>query len=267
MVQLSRYDGENALSVLRDDVKKFVVSPANQFGLGGFVFDIEGETEQRQESEVTDHFVEDNSVVQDHVAVRPKEVTLRGFVAELSFTQQPNPLTGLQQVVQKLTVLEEYLPPLTQAASFVQNNIIQNEFGGFEETLDEALNLWQLIKNLNPTASRQQQAYLYFSSLQKQRLLVSVQTPYEFLTNMVVTQVMARQSEDSDQISDFSITLKQIRLASTINVQLDIERLQSRRAEQEQETEERGKAQGEETSLAVDLVDGGTNKLKETFGF
>lgn len=268
MVQLSRYDGIGDLSVMREGLRRFVVAPANRFGLGGFVFDIEGETEQRQESEATDHYVEDNSVIQDHVAVRPKEITLRGFVGELNYTAEENPLSGVQQVVQKLTTLDDFLPPLTQAAEFLKKGVEQELT--FEQVQEEALNLWQLTKNLNPTASRQQQAYLYFSALQKQRLLIAVQTPYEYLTNMVVTQVMARQPEDSDQISDFTIKLKQIRLASTINVELDRKQAQARRQVQEQEQERRGKAQGEGASVLFDksgaAIEWAGQQIKGLFG-
>jgi len=47
------------------NLNNYVVRPLNAFGLGGFMFDIEGETSVNLTSQITDHFLEDTTNVQD----------------------------------------------------------------------------------------------------------------------------------------------------------------------------------------------------------
>lgn len=254
-IKLSRYNQTSQLNVLQEGLKRYVIRPANRFGLGGFVFGIEGETSVRSESDITDHYVEDNSVVQDHFATRPVQVTLRGYVGELTEEPEVNALSTVQKVVRKLTVLDAYLPQLTQAAQVLKNGF--EDINTLEQVQDEALNLWELTQNLNPAASEQQKAFLYFEALQQQKLLVSLQTPFRFYQNMAIMSISARQPEDSNEVSDFSITLKQIRVAENISVAFDEKSYQGRTDLQQQGQDERGKAQGKETTSGLVDIFGG----------
>lgn len=206
---------------------QYVVSPLNAFGLGGFIFDIEGEADTRLETEITDHYVEDNSAVQDHIALRPVRVTLRNYVGELVDRRDNTTNTALAQVTQKLTVLNSYLPGLTagaQQAFDIINGTAEIPSpsiltalapDNIAQTVASAANLFGMTKNLLPPTNRQQQAYQFFKALQSSKILTSVQTPHEFLSNMAVESVMAIQTADTRDMTDFTITLKQIRFATT----------------------------------------------------
>ena len=61
--------------LLIDSLKQYVVTPLNAFGVGGFVFDSEGDTTVNLSADITDHYLEDNTSVQDHIAIKPKRVT------------------------------------------------------------------------------------------------------------------------------------------------------------------------------------------------
>ena len=60
---------ENNVALVKSSFDNYVVRPTNKFGLGGFVFDVASETETRMEADITDHYVEDNSAIQDHIGV------------------------------------------------------------------------------------------------------------------------------------------------------------------------------------------------------
>ena len=47
---------------------------------------------------------------------------------------------------------------------------------------------------------------------------MGIQTPWEFMTSMAIESVVAIQPENSQWISDFSVTLKEIRIAKTSTV-------------------------------------------------
>lgn len=205
---------------------KFIVRPLNAFGLGGFIFDIEGDATVNLNTEITDHFTEDNVAIQDHIAVRPKKVTLRNYVGELVYRLDKDNNTPLQKVVRKLTILNDLLPDLSAAAAQAKA-IYEDGIGsiGLDSitgaNISKAADLWSTVKNLTPPVEKQAQAYMYFKALMEQKILVSVQTPFEFMANMAIESIIAYQAEESRYISDFTITLKQIRLAPTQVVAYD----------------------------------------------
>lgn len=68
-----------------------VISPSSlPVGVAGFVFDIEGEEVFELRSEITDHYIENNTSIQDQWGRLPERVTLKGYVGELvGYFQQP----------------------------------------------------------------------------------------------------------------------------------------------------------------------------------
>lgn len=211
------------LSLFSDGLKQYVVAPVNAFGLGGFVFDVEGDSTLNLSTEITDHYLEDNSSVQDHISIRPKRVILRRYVGELVYEPEQGLASTVQSMVQKLTALSSFLPTLSKGAeqifSLKSQDITFNKLRDSVSslTVNQLTDYWAFGKNLlGGQSSRQQQAYMYLKSLMEQRILVSLQTPFEFVNNMAIESITAVQPEGSKYISDFTIVLKQIRFAQLI---------------------------------------------------
>jgi hypothetical protein len=205
-------------------LQNYVVAPLNAFGLGGLVFDVAAESMATLQADITDHYTEDNKALQDHIAIKPKRITLKGFVGEVVYNAPgATDNTQLQTVTQKLTSISAYLQVLsasaTQAQALLSNpvnsTLTVNSIAG---ALPSAANLYGLVKNtlgaFGDTA-KQQNAYSYFSACQSAGILMGIQTPWEFLTNMAIETIVAIQPEDSIFMTDFSITFKQIRIAAT----------------------------------------------------
>ena len=51
------------IAKITNNFDKFIVRPLNAFGLGGFIFDIEGDATVNLNTEITDHFTEDEEMV------------------------------------------------------------------------------------------------------------------------------------------------------------------------------------------------------------
>lgn len=210
----------NSISAITNSINQYIVTPANAFGIGGFVFDIEGEQQINLTAEITDHYTESNQSVQDHIAIRPKRLILKSYVGELVYDIDPNSNTPIQNVVQKLTTLQSFLPQLAagegQIATLAASITNPTSPANFNNITNAGVSLWSLIKNLFPPTERQQQAYLYFKALWEQKILVSVQTPFEYMNQMAIESIVAVQPEESRYISHFTIILKEIRFASTL---------------------------------------------------
>lgn len=212
----------SSLGAVAANIRQYVVTPLNAFGIGGFIFDVEGETTINLSTEITDHYVEDATTIQDHIVIKPKRITLKNYVGELVDTLSGNEATTIQRVTQKLTTISSYLPALTQAAtqalnnkdSNILSNVLLNPFTSL--TINQVSDYWSYVKNLTGTQTKQQRAYMYLKALMEQKVLMSVQTPFEFLPRMAIESIVARQNEDEKYVSDFSITLKQIRTAALL---------------------------------------------------
>lgn len=251
---------------MREGFSAYIVRPANVFGIGGFVFDVEGETVQTTESEITNHFVEDNSAIQDHIAIRPLTIELNGFVGELVDIRDEGVKTDIQKAFQKLVTIESYLPPLASAATRFKEVASDVEIRSFDDLVDTGGDLYSLAKNANPTASKQQLAYLYFKTVQEKRILLSLETPFEFLQNMAVESVIATQAEDTKAVSSFSIIMKQIRTSSFKTVALDVDTAQKKSEQQKASVVDKGKNQGVEKSILASSADASLEALKQVFG-
>lgn len=197
-------------------LQNYIVAPLNAFGLGGFIFDVEGESVATLSADITDHYTEDNRALQDHIAIKPKRITLKGYVGELLSKPTENNASFLQTVPQKLTELSAFLPTLSAAATQIESAIADPLASVL--TLTSAANIYSVVKNslsaVGPQ-SKQQNAYAYFQALQSQGILMGVQTPWEFIANMAIETITAIQDDTTKYITDFSVTFKQIRIAST----------------------------------------------------
>lgn len=244
-------------------INKYVVSPLNNLGIAGFVFDIEGDQKVELAAEATDHFAEDNTAIQDHIALRPVIITLRGYVGEL-INEAADPKDELQKVAEKLTIVNSYLPVLTSGMKQLKNNLKkkkETKADYVNASLGSAVDLYSTYQKLNPPKTRQAKAFNFFRAMFEARQLVSVDTPYGFFDEMAIIAISAIQAENSKYISDFSITLKQFRLAETQTVDFNIndyDKFQGRAKGQNSSVEDKGKVQGEKkpvTSLLLKLND------------
>ena len=82
--------------------------------INGFLFDIVGKIQHDLDSDSTDHYVEDNTAVQDHIALKPEKITLVYYHGEVSDVS--NNITSVKkkelQGETNIKVLVEYLVPI-----------------------------------------------------------------------------------------------------------------------------------------------------------
>lgn len=180
----------------------------------GFLFNYRGEDTVELKSDITDHYSEGNSALQDHIALAPEKITLRGYIGELS-DQLPGILSEVQLVASQLTVLSPFVPQLTAQALQTYNQAAQiyNTAASAVATLTQA---FDLITGKD-FQTKQQKAFGYFYAKWQNRALFTVQTPWAIFQNMAIESLRAVQDEESNMITDFNITFKKMRFASTIS--------------------------------------------------
>lgn len=207
-----------SLTNITNAINTYVVAPIADFGLSGFIFSAVGEANANLSADITDHYAEDNTAIQDQIAIRPKRITLKGYVGELTYNGPGGGSAPVNTLAEKLVSITSFLPSITAAASQVQAGINNPAGISFTGALGTASNIYALVKNtlgsFGPTQN-QQNAYNYFKALMQSATLCGIQTPWEFMTNMAIENIVSIQGENSMWITDFAITYKEIRIAST----------------------------------------------------
>jgi hypothetical protein len=242
----------NTADTTNNLVNKFVVSPLVNLGIAGFAFDIFEEHKSEQLAEITDHFVEDNSTIQDHIAIKPNKITLRGFVGEL-VEERADPKSKVVELTQKLTVINSYIPVVTGAARQINSLITSNKAStvdAIDETIGTGVDLFQAYKALNPPDGKQAKAYNFFRALFDAKQLVAVDTPFGFFSDMAIENIVSIQG-DNAYITDFAVTLKEFRTAETKLVDFDEKKRQGRASNQIATKKDQGTANGKEEDASL----------------
>lgn len=194
------------------------------------LFHYEGEQTSTIESDITDHYVENNTPVQDHIALKPVMITTQGFIGDLNDLAPNAYFAAAQIAAEKLTILSAYTPALSATALLAYNEAVF-AYNTVNNLADSAVATWNSINgetggesvitgstftsesNQSPQQKYYQQFYGYWNS----RALFTVQTPWAIFTDMAIMSIKAIQGADTTTITDFECTFKQIRYASVLD--------------------------------------------------
>lgn len=198
-----------------------------------FLFHYEGENTIELSSDITDHYVENNSAINDQIALKPEIVTSQGFIGELNDVV-PEELKPLKVAAQKLTVISAYTPALSVSALLAYNTALQ-AYNLAKNISESAVSTWstingsggvteitgsesaaEFVNNIKPAQNKQQVAFQEFYGYWKNRTLFTVQTPWAVFKNMAIQSMRVVQDPDTKVISTFDITFKIMRFAETI---------------------------------------------------
>lgn len=207
-----------------------------------FLFNYEGEQIVSLESDITDHYTEENSAINDQIALKPETFQTSGFIGELN-NVVPEALKPLRIAADKARIISAYTPALTVTAENAYNNALQayqiqslllgqavsswSSINGqqFEVTGNEtAEELEQLRQRASTTQNKQQLAFQEFYGYWRSRTLFTVQTPWAVFKNMAIMNLRAVQSAQTRVITNFEVTFKIMRFARTtrtVNEDLD----------------------------------------------
>ncbi len=199
--------------------RRALVRPDNPpAGIAGFLFDIPEEEEMNCRSAITDHYVEDNTAIQDQIALAPEEFTLRGLVAEV-VAVVPTP-EAQARVANPLPNNDAQAPAFTDYQN-QQSEVTLVAINGKKLATASAGSLWEFYQNRAPrppSQTRQSRAVLYFYEMWKGRQLFTIETPWGFVANVAILNFVPRQSEETKGQSSFTVTFKKIRTSGSASV-------------------------------------------------
>ena len=208
----------------------FQINPVGMKGIAGFLFHEQDEQEMRLESEIPDHWMENNLNLQDHVAHKPIITTFRGFICETvaplpnGFSVNGGVAGNLAALNQKLTTTTAYLGKYTPAAlQKLQGQVsgAVSKVQGYTQEVSQYLNRAQSLLSMfggnSGAKTAQQKAYAALSGLWSSYTLFNVLTPWTLLKNMQILNLVLIQPKETEDKSDIAITMKQMNFVDNIS--------------------------------------------------
>lgn len=198
------------------------------------LFHYEGENNVVLQSDITDHFVENNIAIQDQIALKPEEISTEGFIGELN-NVVPSFLLPLQSLANTLVTIDGYTPALSATALNAYNQAIFL-YDSASSVAQSAVGAWSSISSafggggseINGSGvfsaassfaqNKQQAMFTTFYGYYYSKTLFNVQTPWAIFTNMAIKTLTAIQDPETRMISTFKVTFKKIRTAQTLSL-------------------------------------------------
>ena len=199
-----------------------------------FLFHIEEENTVNLTSNITDHFAEDNTALNDHISLAPETITVRGLIGELTDIAPESIQSEIDIAEQKLLLISEFTPELTVEA-LRQSNETLRLFNAARVAQEQAAQTFATINGNdintltgtetpaelealanNRAQTEQQLAFQHFYSFWRNRTLFTIQTPWAVFRNVAIQSLKTVQEGDTEDVSSFEITFKILRFVGEI---------------------------------------------------
>lgn len=205
-----------------------------------YFFDVLQSDELNAESDITDHYVENNTAVQDHVSLKPLEFTVRGLIGEKVYNRDYLKATGVvETALDSLKPIGSFLPSVSNYAQVAINATfyVESSVKRYKSSFDK------IFKNKTQSAV-QEQICNNLLELRANRTLMSLYVDnLGKFDNLLIKSARITQ-EDSIYASQLIVELKQYNSVSTQTTKVDIKKYAARCGQQQAYEENLGKVQG-----------------------
>jgi hypothetical protein len=234
-----------------------IVSPKSAEGISGWVFDIPKSEQVKISNDITDHYMEDNSFINDHVVRKPIEITLSGLIGELVYKKPSGFGADLSFLSGSLSTIDSYMGDYSPQQLQKQQNLlgeIQKNYNFTNQIVQKTSNMIKAFAGDGQEKTLQELAYNDLLSLMEKNQLLKVQTPFAYFESMLIRDITFVQEEDSDSYSDISITLKEMRFAEISITKFDKNLIPPRNQQQEESETDNGNIKGDDSDLLADIT-------------
>lgn len=207
------------LNNVQDVMRSISVAPQDfQGGIGGFLFSIPTDDTLDLQSQITDYLIEENSSIEDNIALSPLTMTLNGVVSELKYSnREAEYFASLLQC--KLGALDLISPTFSsKVRSYINESRVLYE--QFIDSYEKANDTYKAIKgalgeNTDVEMNEQQKAFNFFYSCWRSRKLLTVETPWAVFGDCALEGVNFSQPAGSDTQTQLSVRIKVLNFATT----------------------------------------------------
>ena len=218
----------NSFPTVREVIEGIQIKTAAK-GIAGWEFSMRKQESLTLSSDVTDYYVENNSAIQNNIALNPEQITLNGLIAEKQLTH-----------VSLLYDLASSFNTMIAGGGGLIGGLLPNYIrskitsiiAAATRALEAATAAAQIAENIfvkvapligaggagkAEKVSKQTEAFEMLYGFWKSRTLLTVQTPWITFDNCAIVKVSFTQPESTESLSEISVTLKKIRFANVAN--------------------------------------------------
>lgn len=239
-----------------DEKSTTLLKPKSAEGISGWITDVPIREDITLSADITPLVVENGSFITDHIVRKPARITLSGLIGENVVKREVGG-QPVQEITNRLGESEAYLGDYTPG--MLQNTEkastqSQESLSSINQRISRSQNVVEPFSGEDDAPSRQYKLYQEIKALFNTNAVVTVQTPWDYYETMMIETITAQQGEETEEITDVSVTLKEIRFAETNFVAFDETLFPPRVDIQAEEEQDGGTVQGTRNSFAFDAV-------------
>jgi hypothetical protein len=234
-----------------------LMTPQTMQGINGWLFDVKKTEQIDNEADITDHYMEDNNFINDHIVRKPIIINLSGYIGKLVARKSDISEAISSFLSGNLSTVSAYLGEYGQQTMQKMQEVI-SQSQSYANTVNQAIEKTKdIVKQFKsfPGAAESaiEEAYNSLYAFFLSEDLLSVQTPFGLFDNMKIQKLSMTVPEDSEDYTDISITLKTMRFADVSYANFDTKLLQNRNIMQSSKTQDESKKTGGDVSFLYSL--------------
>lgn len=199
-----------------------------------FIFDLKKDYKYTLSSDITDHYVESNVAIQDHIGLRPIMLEVVGCISEVNLVDTKQDKVAEQEKGNIFNSIDSYLNRMGSLTSFAPNIVNQalNVYNTAKYVYGTANKFINMVKKNDKESKKNIYTEQYdeevikqtkqfkwinwFTTQWKNRASFTIVTPYGVLKDMYIMDLNAVQPETTRYVTNLNIKFKQIRKAKVI---------------------------------------------------
>ena len=204
--------------------------------IAGYKFHILERESVKYEADITDHYIDTNRAVHDHIAWKPVTITLQGLQGRyfhdiirdighsVEYYRVFNTVTSFLPITTPIVMVRKVKSTISRLTgssgiiNMIANKFTSYAFGYIKDWLRQLGNdLISVYDNAVKIEDEQTKMFLYLEEMFKLGLAVTITTSWRSYDNMVITSLQPTRDGNGD-ITEFQVTFKQISTVSSIIV-------------------------------------------------
>jgi len=195
-------------------------SDKKRIGIGGWVADVRLNESIEFKSDVPDNYVEDGSVINDHIINNPVVLNIEGEVSDLHikpfflsdfFVKPIDKAAGILNAVFPFKLTNQATQKIKKVAINATDKAKQLE--SYYKNIE---NLYKLYENKNELLRKEFIEFLNRVFCTKE--LITIETPFGTYKNMRIISLTLTKDNKTDEALSYKITAKEVRFAKTIYI-------------------------------------------------
>jgi len=205
-----------------DEIASFLsVENTVNVGIGGFTADVQLNTSIAFSSEAPDSYVEDGTIIHDHIINNPVTITIDGQVSDIQVKPSFSDGTPLGDIIDKANTIIDTLYSARKTQQTLERVAKQTkEISSISDVIGVGEQLYNIFSGAEQKTP-QDDFFTFIDKVYTTKELISIETPFKNYDNMRITSLIITRDNTTKQALRYKLSAKEIRFAETITVEKD----------------------------------------------